>query len=863
MKQTTLPDATTPPNTIGIIEEAITEPTDTDVLLGRGVSTNRHPGNINFRNVVSQHVNVYVTSTKKQKMMISRSIVDKVHNDLDPPGRFLEKDSSGLWFEVGMKKALEKTSQALRDGAFPLRKQLSEDMSDPTFLAAVFDTNDNVLADAPKPAVPRISSTDKKGHRRLASAPVVQMLPVDFDLPDSKRSKPSSPYYQEVEDLNLPFGQNLTGVNFPSPAISFENEFQIGSTDVLDPAKTVKNHHRRNHTFGGYSCSDSNVSDMSIDDIFALFLGTSGQQANGQQQNQKRQQQAGQHNTMPSDSFLSHDVSELFRAPMTSPSREYISHVSASPQLYSDPTSFEVQEQNSGFQNVVSRGSFVGRMPVVQDNSIPQLLVAPAASYSRHHQQSHPSSGVENSDASMPELFSSPSLNWQSESSLPQQHLSQDPSVVSFGQNIVTTGIFDACATSGVQGQQQLQQNDGVQNLVAQENSIGDVTMGQDYALAQRFVSQPACGNVDQQQLQQSLGGENMALHLTQLLSSSTPSQLQHNSGAHNVSCQENVVVCSPQPSDVEMYQANIAVRDSPGVGSPQSFIMPVPSKILDQEQLEQQALCQPNLPFTVPTQFSNSNSEYTLSGVKRHRRSNTIANGDCFSSQRSTNVTSYMSGHHQEVNYDFSNNMHGVGEPLTVKTRNTRSIGVGQTSELQFHDFSHLEIPELPLREPNPTSTMRHHRRLNTTGHLADVPLPQDWNFSFDKPAPLKTIHEDIPIIPLTHECGSMMSSNAGTADSATPGIESHPMNSSYEKSPSASSMKAFLDALSPINAKVSEPDSTKSSLSTEDFCSHMMAAYALDGEDNGDTLLIVDDKKLINDWHADRKHSNDGVEV
>ena len=31
-------------------------PTHTDVLLGRGVATNRHPGNENFRAIVAQHV---------------------------------------------------------------------------------------------------------------------------------------------------------------------------------------------------------------------------------------------------------------------------------------------------------------------------------------------------------------------------------------------------------------------------------------------------------------------------------------------------------------------------------------------------------------------------------------------------------------------------------------------------------------------------------------------------------------------------------------------------------------------------------------------------------------------------------------
>lgn len=82
---------------------------------------------------------VYVSSTKKQKMAISRSIVEAVRS-LVPPGRFLEKNPrTGLWSDIGHKKAVEKTSQALRDGAASLRKQLSADLGDPDFLNAVFD----------------------------------------------------------------------------------------------------------------------------------------------------------------------------------------------------------------------------------------------------------------------------------------------------------------------------------------------------------------------------------------------------------------------------------------------------------------------------------------------------------------------------------------------------------------------------------------------------------------------------------------------------------------------------------------------------------------------------------------------------
>ena len=71
-------------------------------------------------------------------MAISRSIVEAVRS-LDPPGRFLDKNPlTGLWSDIGHKKAIEKTSQALRDGAATLRKQLSADLGDPDFLNDVF-----------------------------------------------------------------------------------------------------------------------------------------------------------------------------------------------------------------------------------------------------------------------------------------------------------------------------------------------------------------------------------------------------------------------------------------------------------------------------------------------------------------------------------------------------------------------------------------------------------------------------------------------------------------------------------------------------------------------------------------------------
>lgn len=120
----------------------IQKPHHNDVLCGRGVTTNRHPGNESFRSLVGLNKELYVSVTKLAKMDISRSIVQAVRL-LDPPGRFLDKDPATLlWHDIGHKKAVEKTSQALRDGAAMLRQQLSADFRDPGFINAVF-SDDN------------------------------------------------------------------------------------------------------------------------------------------------------------------------------------------------------------------------------------------------------------------------------------------------------------------------------------------------------------------------------------------------------------------------------------------------------------------------------------------------------------------------------------------------------------------------------------------------------------------------------------------------------------------------------------------------------------------------------------------------
>jgi hypothetical protein len=68
----------------------------------------------------------YVNSKRLDKPLVALEII-KGWRSQKPSGRFLKiDDETGLWHDVGDKKAREKTSQALREKAPLLRKQQEE-----------------------------------------------------------------------------------------------------------------------------------------------------------------------------------------------------------------------------------------------------------------------------------------------------------------------------------------------------------------------------------------------------------------------------------------------------------------------------------------------------------------------------------------------------------------------------------------------------------------------------------------------------------------------------------------------------------------------------------------------------------------
>jgi hypothetical protein len=95
-----------------------------DVLCGRGAGLLKWAGNLRFREMCENKRFEYLQLKKSEKTYLAQAIVSDIRS-LSPPGRFLQKDGQGQWYEIGTQKALEKTSQALREGAPRIRKNIS------------------------------------------------------------------------------------------------------------------------------------------------------------------------------------------------------------------------------------------------------------------------------------------------------------------------------------------------------------------------------------------------------------------------------------------------------------------------------------------------------------------------------------------------------------------------------------------------------------------------------------------------------------------------------------------------------------------------------------------------------------------
>lgn len=84
-----------------------------DVLCGRGGMSNHHPGNEWYRRLIRSNRPLYRACPKHTKLLVAKAIVQAVEQQ---NGRFLERDkASGDWYTISYKRAVDKTSQGLRE----------------------------------------------------------------------------------------------------------------------------------------------------------------------------------------------------------------------------------------------------------------------------------------------------------------------------------------------------------------------------------------------------------------------------------------------------------------------------------------------------------------------------------------------------------------------------------------------------------------------------------------------------------------------------------------------------------------------------------------------------------------------------
>ena len=86
-----------------------------DCLMGRGGGTNHHPGNKLYRAITESKKPKYLASKRLDKPLVAMEVI-KEWRSLHPMGRFLKQNQeTKFWYDVGDRKAREKTSQALRE----------------------------------------------------------------------------------------------------------------------------------------------------------------------------------------------------------------------------------------------------------------------------------------------------------------------------------------------------------------------------------------------------------------------------------------------------------------------------------------------------------------------------------------------------------------------------------------------------------------------------------------------------------------------------------------------------------------------------------------------------------------------------
>lgn len=92
------------------------EPSDADVICGKGKNAFLHEGNCRFRRILEQHLHAYhQADTREKRSVVVDTIIGLVRKDCVNGGGFVRQDENGRWWEIGCASAKEKIGHSIRD----------------------------------------------------------------------------------------------------------------------------------------------------------------------------------------------------------------------------------------------------------------------------------------------------------------------------------------------------------------------------------------------------------------------------------------------------------------------------------------------------------------------------------------------------------------------------------------------------------------------------------------------------------------------------------------------------------------------------------------------------------------------------
>lgn len=103
------------------------QPSDYDVICGRGKGHYNQPGNRKFRDIIMARLNEYQSlKSKLDKTMFLNKIIEDVRSQNRGTAHFVRQVSSDLWEKLGDEQAREKVGHAIREALAPRYKVKSQ-----------------------------------------------------------------------------------------------------------------------------------------------------------------------------------------------------------------------------------------------------------------------------------------------------------------------------------------------------------------------------------------------------------------------------------------------------------------------------------------------------------------------------------------------------------------------------------------------------------------------------------------------------------------------------------------------------------------------------------------------------------------